>query len=264
MGGSEVWGSPTPVGVRQKFEQELSQFLERPIHIPTDPDEHVLARLKEHPSFELVYIPSIREDQLPRKIARPNRRRYIDDAYAEKLSLSPGWVSVEKIDLHACRAAAESKLDRNSRLNGLRLKCDPVLDLAFSRFGHTYGQQVHGHTRIIGDLLPRIAAHLNADDPHLGQKNQLPKIHSPQLMLPSLEERHFIAAWFAFQYAKHGRQDLPDLNDGIRRWEWVRNQYRDECRVIVSGREEGGMMAVSSGAEDTPDMNTGFRVLIRH
>ncbi len=260
MAGGEVWGPPTPVGVRQQFEQELSQFLERPIHIPTDPDEHVLARLKEHPAFELVYIPNIREDQLPRKIARPNRRRYIDDTHAEKLSLLPGWVSVEKIDLHACRAAAESKLDRNGRLNGLRLKCDPVLDLAFSRFGHTYHGSVHGHDRIIDDLLPRIADHLNFDGPI----KQLSLIDPDQLMLPSLEERHFIAAWFAFQDEVNGRDDLPDLNDGIRRWEWVRNQYRDECRLIVSGREEGGMMAVSSGAEDTPDMNTGFRVLIRH
>jgi hypothetical protein len=216
------------------MQEALSAFLGFLVEVPEPPklNRKQTRALKKY-GFIMVFIPAIGEAQYPEHAVKPAWSQYLNEQEIERIPLAGRWVAIETIR----KPDWQEKAYPDDRL---------IADIGLkSRFANPFDGEKEGDD-IVTDLLPKIAQRVG-----FGRES---------VMVTSAEEWNFVANLFNWLREVRG-EVLPDLGS-TDSWEWSRNSFGSELRLIVGHRESGGLRSVSRDWADRHGGNLGFRVLV--
>lgn len=218
-------------GLRVWMQDALSEFLGFAVKVPEPPKlNRRQTRAFRKYGFRLFFLPAIGEDRYPAHIIKPAWGKYLDVGQIERIPLPSRWVPVETI-VKPDWSAGHYPDDRLMRDIGLS-----------TRFGHPHSGKGEGDD-IVEDILPKIAGKLG--------------LPPESVMLLSAEEVNFLGTFWNWLRMNRG-ENLPDLGS-TNSWEWVRNSFGSDLRLVVGARAHEGLACVHRRWHDGRHDGVGFR-----
>jgi hypothetical protein len=175
-----------------------------------------------------LYLPPLSEDVLPPSFVPVNWDRHLCSRKIERLPLTGQWVAIESI--------SKSAHD------------DPHGYVGTSRldYAHPRRRFETAWSTIMDEIAPSIACSGG--------------FAKKRVRVPSAEEWNCIANLFSWLRV-HRQMDLPQL--GVTRsWEWCRNRFVTDNRLVIGFSECGGISSVTSVWRGGGYTTVGYRLLI--